>query len=165
MPKMINGIAFEINAPYAEGHVVNAAEARVLNQTRSENIGNNLRAKLKELAEAGSPVEELQALVTDLDSRYEFTLAEARASRQLDPVEKEALKIAKEALKNHLAETGRKLNVAPEGYSEDEWADKIEAELDRIVNTETVLKIARERVKAKQKQADTVKAALEGASV
>ena len=39
----ILGEKFEITAPYAEGQTLTAVEARVLNQTRAENIGNNLR--------------------------------------------------------------------------------------------------------------------------
>jgi len=121
MSKTINGVAFEISQPYAEGHVITEAEARVLNQTRSENIGNNLRAKLKEMADAGASEAELQALVAEKDAEYVFTLSNARASRVLDPVEKEANKIARELLKDHLAQTGRKLTVAPEGLTQEEW--------------------------------------------
>ena len=165
MPKMINGLAFEISAPYAEGHTINEAEARVLNQTRAENIGNNVRAKLKEMAEAGSSLEELQAFVAEKDAEYVFTLSNAGQSRQLDPVEREAIKIARDLLKQHLGETGRKLTVAPQGFTDEEWAEKIESEVDRIAQSEPVLKAAKQRVDARKKQADSLMSALEGAAI
>jgi hypothetical protein len=165
MPKLINGVAYEISQPYAEGHVVTEAEARVLNQTRAENIGNNLRAKLKEQAEAGASTEVLAALVSELDSTYVFTLAGARQSRQLDPYEREATKIAREMLKTHLGESGRKLTVAPEGLTKEEWEEKVESEVDRIAALDAVVKAARQRVDAKKKQADSLMEALADASL
>lgn len=160
MAKLINGIAYEISQPYAEGHVVTEAEARVLNQTRAENIGNNLRAKLKEMAEAGATPEELASLVAEKDGEYVFTLAGARASRQLDPYEREAIKIAREMLREHLAESGRKLTVAPEGLTQEEWDEKVETEVDRIAALDDVVKAATQRVDARKKQAEKLKSAL-----
>lgn len=160
MSKTINGLVFEISQPYSEGHTITEAEARVLNQTRAENIGNNLRAKIKEMQEAGADFAAIAAVVAEKDAEYVFTLAAARASRQLDPYEKEANKIARELLKAKLAETGRKLTVAPEGLTEDEWAEKVEAEVDRIAAQEPVVKAAKQRVDARRKQADTLAEAL-----
>lgn len=165
MSKTINGVAFEISQPYAEGHVITEAEARVLNQTRSENIGNNLRAKLKEMADAGASEAELQALVAEKDAEYVFTLSNARASRVLDPVEKEANKIARELLKDHLAQTGRKLTVAPEGLTQEEWDEKVASEVDRLAAGEAVMAAAKKRVDARRKTAESLANALEGASI
>lgn len=165
MSKTINGLTFEISQPYAEGHVCTEAEARVLNQTRAENIGNNLRAKIKEMQEAGSDFADIAAVVAEKDAEYVFTLANARAARQLDPVEREAIKIARELLKGHLAESGRKLTVAPEGVTEEDWAEKVETEVDRIAATEPVLKAAKQRVDARRKQADALAEAMSGASI
>ena len=39
----ISGQAFDVSTPYAAGHTLTEAEAKVLNQTRAENIGNNFR--------------------------------------------------------------------------------------------------------------------------
>jgi hypothetical protein len=162
---MINGVSFEISQPYAEGHACTAAEAKALNQTRAENIGNNLRAKLKEMAEADSGEADMQAVVAAFDAEYVFTLTRVSAARKLDPVEREAIKIAKELLKAHLAESGRKLTVAPEGLSEEDWEEKIEAELDRLSNLEAVVKEAKKNVAAKSKQAETLLSAVGGVSV
>lgn len=152
--KTINGLAFEVNQPYVAGHVITEAEARALNQTRSENIGNNVRAKIKEMQEAGSDHAAIAAYVSEVDGNYEFTLANVAASRKLDPYEREARNIARELLKNHLAQTGRKLTVAPEGTTDEEWKDKVEAETDRIAGSEGVVAQAKKNVDARQKTAD-----------
>lgn len=163
--KTINGINFEISQPYEAGHTITEAEARVLNQTRSENIGNNVRAKLKEQIEAGASQDVLAQIVAERDAEYVFTLANVGESRKLDPYEAEAAKIAREMLKAHLGQTGRKLTVAPEGVTEDEWKEKIGAEVDRIAQSDQVLKAARSRVDARRKQADALMEAMEGTSL
>jgi DNA repair ATPase RecN len=160
MAKTINGMEFELSAPYAEGHTVNAIEARVLNQTRAENIGNNARAKIKEMQDAGKTEDEIREYVAGVDANYEFTAAGVSASRKLDPVEREANKIARDLLKAHLATSGRKLTVAPEGLTDEEWDDKVSAEVERIAGLDEVLAAAKKAVAAKQKQADTLANAL-----
>lgn len=163
--KTIEGRNFDISQPYDEGHVLTAIEARVLNQTRSENIGNNVRAKLKEAIEAGHDDAALSAIVSEVDAAYAFTAAGARAAARLDPYEREARKIARELLKAHLAESGRKLTVAPEGSTQEEWDEKIEAEVDRIATMDTVLEAAKKEVDAKKKRADKLASALEGSTL
>lgn len=160
--KTIEGKNFEISQPYEEGHTISAIEARVLNQTRSENIGNNVRAKLKEAIAAGADDATLAQLVADLDASYEFTAAGTRASAKLDPYEKEAISMARQMVKAHLAESGRKLTVAPEGFTDEEWEEKVSAEVERIATSEVVIEGARKTVDAKRKQADKMKDALEG---
>lgn len=163
--KTIEGRNFEISQPYAEGHVISAIEARVLNQTRSENIGNNVRAKLKEAIEAGSADDDLAAIVAEVDAAYAFTAAGTRAAAKLDPYEREARKMARELLKAHLQESGRKLTVAPEGSTQEEWDEKIEAEVDRIATLDSVLEAAKREVDAKKKRADKLASALEGSTL
>ena len=163
--KTIEGRNFEISQPYEEGHVLTAIEARVLNQTRSENIGNNVRAKLKEAIEQNADDAALTALVAEVDAAYAFTAAGTRATARLDPYEREARKIARELLRSHLAGTGRKLTVAPEGTTEEEWNEKIEAEVDRIATTEQVLEAAKKEVDAKKRRADKLANALEGSTL
>lgn len=163
--KTINGLEFSIRQPYAEGQTITEAEARALNQTRSENIGNNVRAKLKEMQEKNESIEAMAAYVAEVDEKYEFTLASVAASRKLDPIEREARNLAKELLKAHLAQTGRKLTVAPEGVTEDEWNEKVEAEIERISASEAILKQAKKNVDAKKKAADSLMEAVGGVSV
>ncbi len=163
--KTIEGRNFTSSQPYEEGHVLTAIEARVLNQTRSENIGNNVRGKLKEAIEQGASDDELTALVAEVDAAYACTAAGTRAAARLDPYEREARKIARELLKAHLAESGRKLTVAPDGSTQEEWDEKIEAEVDRIATMDTVLEAAKKEVDAKKKRADKLASALEGSTL
>lgn len=151
-PKVINGISFEISQPYTEGHTLTAIEARVLNQTRSENIGNNVREKIKAMQEEGHDEAAIRSMVAEFDAEYEFRTASEGAGRSRDPYETEARKIARDLLKNHLAQKGRKLTVAPEGVTEDEWKEKVDAEIDRIASTPNVLAAAKKNVDAKRKQ-------------
>lgn len=164
-PKVINGISFAITQPYTAGHVLTDLEAKVLNQTRSENIGNNVRAKIKDMQEEGKPEAEIQALVAAFDADYVFRSVSEGASRSVDPYEKEARKIARELLKEHLANTGRKITVTPEGLTEDEWKDKVEGEIDRISSLDSVLKAAKKNVDAKRKQADDLLEAVAGGAL
>lgn len=163
--KTIEGKNFEISQPYVEGHTISAIEARVLNQTRSENIGNNIRAKLKEAIANGASDDELAQMVAELDASYVFTAAGTRAAAKLDPYEKEAVKMARELVKANLAETGRKLTVAPEGYTDEEWEEKVAAEVERVAQMDVVLEAARKEVDARQKRADKLKTALEGSTL
>jgi hypothetical protein len=156
---------FELSAPYAEGHTINEIEARVLNQTRAENIGNNTRAKIKEMQDANASEQEITDYVLGVDANYVFTAAGVSSSRKLDPVEREAVKIARELLKSHLSTSGRKLTVAPEGMTDEEWEEKVTAEIERIAALDEVVKAAKKNVDAKNKQASTLAEALEGVSV
>jgi len=150
--KTINGVQFELSEPYAEGHVCSAIEARVLNQTRSENIGNNTRAKIKEMQEGDATEQDILDYVAGVDADYVFTAAGVSASRKLDPVEREARKLAREFLKDQLSLTGRKLTVAPDGKTEEEWEELVAGEIDRLAADDTFVKIAKKNVEARQKQ-------------
>jgi hypothetical protein len=69
----IAGKTFQVPLRYEEGHAINAAEARALNQTFMENLGNNLRKKLKEAIEAGSfDQDAFQAKLEEMAEGYEF---------------------------------------------------------------------------------------------
>lgn len=166
-PKIINGLSFEISQPYEAGHVLTEIEARVLNQTRSENVGNNARAKIKEMVEGGteafpSPASEAEiiAYVAEVDATYEFRTASDGASRSRDPYETEASKIARELLKAHLAQTGRKINVAPDGETADSWKEKVNAQVEKLASTDSVLAAAKKNVDAKRKQGEKLLEAL-----
>lgn len=163
--KLINGVAFEVSQPYSAGHTINEAEAKTLNQVRAENIGNNLRDKIKELCEAGNEAG-ARELFAEKDASYVFTFSVGGGgSRKLDPIEREARAIARDLIKATLANSGRKITVAPEGKTEDEWKEAVEAEVDRISATEEVLKVAKKNVADKQKRADSLLASIGGVSV
>jgi len=154
--KTINGLQFEISQPYVKGSVLTEAEAKALNQTRSENIGNNVRAKLKEAVEAGKSVEELAAIVAAVDAEYVFTLASVSASAKRDPYEAEAFKMAKALIKEHLAAKGRKITDIPEGSTKEEWEAKLEGEYERVAASAGVVAAAKKAVDARRKTASSL---------
>lgn len=155
--KLIAGESFSVAQPYEEGHVLNAAEAKALNQTRAENIGNNLRETVKEaLAKRdggdSSAMETLADLVAKYDAEYTFALGGGGVStRRLDPVEREAKAIATEIIKADLAAKGRKWNQVPEGLTEEEWVAKRDSVLETQMAREDVLKLAKKRVNERTK--------------
>lgn len=147
-------VEFEVSMPYAAGMTINEAEAKVLNQTRRENLGNNFRARVKDHLEKGTPtLDELIAAFALADKEYVFTLSNAGASVKLTPEEREARKIAREYIKSELDKVGRKLSEVPEGFTEETWDDQVEAEVERIAATDEVKKMAKDIVKARSKTA------------
>lgn len=155
----IHGEKFEFATPYAAGHVLTEAEAKHLNQTRIENVRNNVAKAVKEAIDAGDPakLDEVRGKVSAYDSEYTFTLTGAGAPRQtLDPVEKEARKLAIEYVKAKLAEKGRTIKQVPEGLSEDEWKAKLEANYEAVMQNETIISRAKKIVAEKKKAAEAL---------
>lgn len=169
-PKVINGLSFNISQPYREGHTLTALEADILNQTRSENIGNNVRQWIKDALEpedgaAPKSEAEIQEYVAQFDANYVFRSRSEGTGRSRDPYETEARKIARELVKNHLANSGRKITVAPDGETEESWKDKVDAQIDKVASLDKVLAQARKNVDAKKKASDSLMAALEDMEV
>lgn len=103
----IHGKTFEQPDRYAEGHVVNANEAAVLNQTFMENIGNNFRSTVKEWTGTD---EELQAKFNEYASAYAFGTRVARGpAAPSDPVGAEAHRLALVFIKKLIQDAGKKV--------------------------------------------------------
>lgn len=158
--KDIAGVSFELSTPYVAGHAITEAEAKALNQVRLENIGNNVRAKVKELIDAGNEAA-ARELVATKDAEYVFTLASVAASAKLSPEEKEARSMARDILRSKLAEAGKKINVAPEGVTQEEWDAKMEANLEKIANDPAIVKAAKKAVAERTSRASSVAAELD----
>jgi len=108
----INSLPVEIADKYAEGHPINAAEAAALNRLRAENIGNNLRSKVKELARedgtyTDAKAKQAQEIVTAYDAEYEINEASARKP-STDPVEKKAEAVARRLVTDAVKKQGYK---------------------------------------------------------
>jgi hypothetical protein len=112
-----------IPQPYVEGHAISAIEAKVLNQVFAENIGNNVRAKVQaHLKGEEDALDEaaLREFVAEKASSYEFSEAAAGGSTaSLSPVEKEARKLARALVTDHLREQGRKVKDVDKQAFED----------------------------------------------
>ena len=77
----------------------------------------------------------------------------------MDPVEREARALAKDVLKNHLAKQNRTFKDIPAGLTAEEWEEKIEANIVKIIADPAVFKLAKENV---ARRAKTVQSASEG---
>lgn len=126
----IQNIGFSAEAIYAPGHQLNEAEANVLNQTRVENLRNNfagvIKGKLAELAKETPPrselteeeIENLRSQFAEYESSYEFQ--GRRATRvPVDPVKREATKMAREAIIAALKKKGLTPGELVEGKMEE----------------------------------------------
>lgn len=143
----IAGSPFEVSAPYVEGATITAAEAKVLNQTRAENIGNNFRKDVKEALEKN----DLTAVTADIakyDAEYKFTMSNATRT-PADPQAAECQKIAREYVKGKLAEKGIK---SLKEYLAIEGNDaKYEAAVEKTAASDDVIKMAKKRLADKAK--------------
>lgn len=156
---VIQGYDFTISAPYTEGHVLTANEAAALNQLRAENVRNNsasrIKAAIKAAEEAGvefsldtSMVGEgdeavtLRQSIEDYAENYEFGARRTSTREPVDPVQREALRIAKEVAATQLASKGIKQKDLAEGVY-----DEL---LGKILGMEKVQKLAAKRVKERE---------------
>jgi hypothetical protein len=148
----IQGVLVSISEPYAEGATINAAEAKALNQMRAENIGNNVRAQIKALLETeGNTVDsiqgEVQAAVTTRDNEYEFTLASVGGgSTRLDPLTKEARKIAADFVMGKLRANG----ITKKAYAEQNGEDAFMNKVMELADHEAVQKAAKKTLKDRE---------------
>lgn len=157
----IAGLVFSVLQPYAAGHVVTEAEAKALNQVRAENIRNNCASKVKAAnegtAKEGEPTKDtIAAYVETYDKGYEFTLASVGGGkRPTDPVEVEALKIARDQFAAFAAAKKLTVKVIREKIGEEAYQDKLAMLAERPEN----VKEAKRRVAERAKSAE---AALDG---
>lgn len=107
----IAGNTFKVYQPYAEGHALTANEASSMNQTFAENIRNNFAKRVKEAVEAGNfDQDTFQGLLNDYMDDYEFGQRTGSGGRVSDPVEAEALRLARDKVKEQLVKKGEKVS-------------------------------------------------------
>lgn len=125
----IQGYTFTAPAPYDEGHVLTANEAKALNQTYGENLRNNFAKNVTKAKEAGEVnIEALRAEFAKYADEYEFA-AKRQARGPVDPVAREAQKIARNAISERLREMGKKASDLAEGKM-DEMVAQLAARAD-----------------------------------
>lgn len=144
---VIQGVTFSIVKPFAEGHVCSASEAGVLNQTLAENVRNNLSTRVKAVQdkakEEGKPFDQkaMQAEIEKYIEEYDFGVRRGRGP--VDPVDREALIIATEEVKNALRENGFKI-------AEFDTAQIRSLAEDTIEQNPAIMKLAKTRVKQRE---------------
>lgn len=160
----IAGKEFSIRQPFDTGHVLTEAEAKALNQVFAENIRNNMAAKVKAAyegsAKEGEPTEDtIVQSVTEYADNYEFTIASVGGGkRPSDPIELEALSIARQMLADHLkAKAKMTVKAFKEKVGEDKYLEKVA----EIAARDEVVKEAKRRVKQRQAAAEAAMGDLE----
>jgi len=124
----IQGLTFNVPVPYSEGHPLTAGEASALNQVFHENLRNNFAARIKKLKEAAAPIDadELQKALDEYAGSYAFGVRTSGGPRAVaDPVKREAINLAKAAIKAALAAKGKSVKDA----GGNEWLAEKAAEL------------------------------------
>lgn len=155
-PKKISilDVEFTVDQPFEEGHTCTAAEAKVLNQTRGENLSNIFRKSVKAAKDDGSD-DALKAVRKEFAERnksYEFTLASAGGSRStLTPLEKESRKVARDALRDKLREAG----VTYKAYLDEKGKEYVDAKILEIAENEAIQKVAKSNIKEREKMQET----------
>ena len=97
----IAGKPYNVEARFAEGHVLTANEASALNQTFFENLRNNFAGKAKEGAD--------QAAFDEYAASYQFGVRTGGGGSR-DPIEVEAMSIARDTVKDMIRKAGKKLS-------------------------------------------------------
>ena len=165
---MIAGLTFEAPFKFAAGHVLSEAEARTLNQTRFENLRNNFAPKVKasqEGKDGAIPADQLASAFAEFEAAYEFSVpgAGGTSTRSLDPIEREALAIARDVVKAKLAERGQSYNPPKEATDEQKEAYRktIADKVADVASRDEVIAIAKKNVAARDKGLAGIAAALE----
>lgn len=109
----VAGVNLTVPAPFVEGHVLRPNEAAVLNQTYSENLRNNFASTVKKAIEeakgiANVDVSALQEQMDKYIQTYDFGVrSSGGGSRSLNPIEREAMNIARSKVRSALKKTGK----------------------------------------------------------
>lgn len=137
----IAGKSHAIAQPYHTEHKLTPGEVSQLNQVYAENVRNNLATKVKSEEEAGTyDAEAFQAFVDDYCESYEMGVRTG-GGRSGDPVQAEALNIARDLVRKAIRTKGLKLADVP--------AAKITALAKAAIEKNPhILETARQRVEA-----------------
>lgn len=103
----IQETSFEVPTPFTEGYTLSENEASALNQLLIENVRNNFAAKIKKAEEAKTAIP-TQAELDAYVEGYEFG-ERSGGGRTSDPVEREAMEIAREKVRQALQKKGHKI--------------------------------------------------------
>jgi hypothetical protein len=97
----ISGKPFTVEPRYSEGHTLTANEASALNQTFFENLRNNFANKAKD----GGTQEEFDAY----SANYQFGVRTGGGGGSRDPIEVEAMSLARDAVRKGILAAGKKV--------------------------------------------------------
>ena len=119
----ILGLRFHVQSPYSAGHVCTKGEARALNQKRLESIRNHLAITAKDRALTQADVDTYAA---------SYVFGERTARRTNDPVEVEAMELARRLVRKKGRSTKQNTEAARE-LLQSEKGDAIRAQAAKRV--------------------------------
>jgi hypothetical protein len=119
----ILGLQFNVRSPYNAGHVCTKEEARALNQKRLESLRNRLAAAAKDRALTQADVDAYASL---------YVFGERTARRTNDPVEAEALELARRLVRK-AGQSRRENTEAARELLQSEKGDAIRAQATKRV--------------------------------
>lgn len=137
--------AFAVTEPYSTGHVLTEMEARVLNQVRAENIGNNFRKAVADTLagkEGAKTMEELQKEFAEYDAAYNFTAVRRSAGPRLSPLDAECVRLAKAWLVSKLKEAGKTFKT----YLEENGKEAVDTKVGEIAKVEAIVALAKKNL-------------------
>lgn len=147
----IAGFEFAVPVRYTEGHQLTAGEASALNQTFHENLRNNFASKVKAATkdlekDAEFDTADLQEELDKYADAYQFGVRAVGQRVSADPVKREAMVLAKSAIRAALSKQGKK--ATPEAIAA--AAEKLLAS----EKGESYMEVARQRVEAAKSVAE-----------
>lgn len=137
--------SFEVSEPYAEGHRLNAAEAKALNSQRTDRLRNIVYKRLQAKSPQGmllnaNELVEFTKEVSELDSQFNFVSHKFVNKLQRNTLQGEIWEVAREA-----AAAAIKL-AGGESPSDDE----IDLQAEALVNDKNIIDEGRRRYEAFQ---------------
>lgn len=120
----LQGHTVAVPVPFAEGYVLRENDANALNQVYAENIRNNIASQVRRTKEQEGrdlTTAEIQTALDEYVQTYDFGMRVAGSGPRApaDPIEAEALRLAKEAVKTALRNRGVKLKEMEPGQIND----------------------------------------------
>lgn len=153
----IQGLEIQVPTPFNEGHVLTVNEAAAMNQLFIENIRNNnarhVQAAEKDETRGAMEAAELQVLVDDYATSYEFGVRSVGGTRVVrDPVENRTRKIGLAKLDAALKAKGFTRKAVTTKFG----PEKVEEYLAQILATNpAIAKEAARQIKAERAAADS----------
>lgn len=148
----IGGATFSAPEPYTEGHTLTENEASAFNQLLHENLRNNFASKVKAALEAVNgavdqlDMEGLQSAFDEYAAGYEFGARRTGTRVSVDPVLREASKMAKDLIRKAL----KQQKIAEKDLPEGKMDELISQTLER---RPAIMDLAREKVESAKKLA------------
>jgi hypothetical protein len=143
--RQIGGVEVSVAKPFAEGDVLTAATAAMLNQTFLENVGNNTRSRIEKFKDGESvrvaTADEAQSIIDTYVAAYEPGVRQGggggAGAAKLTPLQREVRALATDILLGALKNAGKKRGDVDFNALRDQFIeqrnDELEAKAKKIL--------------------------------